>query len=219
MNLQVALYDWYDNYSRRRIDEEEYNYKRMFERAIKNTKDLGLRTSYFQPNNNFKSSSINGSVDENINAIISKNILQKFLQEQIMNNCFYFSELAQYFLKAELNVDSILTLGSVGYKGQKIFYESFKKLKYRFNNKNFKTKGLNLHAWLTLPDYSIIDISILSTFKYCYEEFFRCDYRYFYYLKTQYQDESTLIPHFPILVGNDYIHNISLDPIITFARI
>ncbi len=38
MNLQVALYDWYDNYSRRRIDEEEYNYKRMFERAIKKHK-------------------------------------------------------------------------------------------------------------------------------------------------------------------------------------
>lgn len=29
----------------------------------------------------------------------------------------------------------------------------------------------------------------------------------------------TYIPHFPILVGNDYIHNISLDPIITFVSI
>ena len=218
MNLQVALYDWYDNYSRKRISKKEYDYKYMFEKAIRNTNVLGLQTSYFQPNNNFNSY-INGSVDENINTIISKNILHNFEQEKIMNNCFYFSELAQYLLKTELNIDSILTLGSVSYKEQKKFYESFRKLKYRFNNKNFKTTGVNLHAWLTLPDYSIIDVSILSAFK-CYKEFSEYDYRQFYYLRTQYQKKGeTYIPHFPILVGNDYIHNISLEPIITFARI
>jgi hypothetical protein len=218
MKLRVALYDWYDNYSRKRISEKEYNYKYMFEKAIKNTKALGLQTSYFQPNNNFNSY-INGSVDTNINTIISKNILQKFLQEEIRNNCFYFSELAQNLLKTELNIDSILTLGSVEYKGEKVFYESLQKLKFRLNNKNFKTTGIKLHAWLTLPDYSIIDISILSAFK-CYKEFSEYDYRQFYYLRTQYQKKGeTYIPHFPILVGNDYIHNISLDPIITFVSI
>lgn len=209
MSIISKAYDIYDNYSRKRIKESEYDYNLHFNNAIENTKKLGLKLPNFTFNEEF-SSEENNTVREDIKQIIHESVYL-YQQEVIALNCFYFAEEAKKSLKRELNIDSALTLGSYSDNGTKVFYESFKKLKYRLEHKKYATKGINLHAWLTLPDYRVIDVTILSALK-LFGKFPETDYRNFYYLNALNQRRTGGFSYHPMLIGNEYISRINLKP-------
>lgn len=211
MNIIPLLYDIYDNYSRRKTSKIEYDYPLKFNQAIENNKKLNLDIPDFELDNKFNSDDEDGQIKEIIKSTIHNNIF-KYRQEELAFNCFPFAEKAQLALKQELNIDSILTLGSCSESGTKFYYESLRKLKYRLNNKDFESTGINLHAWLTLPNYKIIDVTIISALKFCGKHS-NIDYRNFYYLNSLDQNaDNTGYSYHPILVGNDYIKKINLKP-------
>lgn len=210
MPIYTNILDFYDNYSRKRIKKSEYDYTTHFNNAIENTKELNLDVPDFKFDNQFKSFENETARNDIRNTI--HNAVYKNQQELLALNCFYFAERAQISLKRELNINSVLTLGSFSDDGTKMFYESLKKLKYRLKHKEFVTNGINLHAWLTLPDYRIIDVTILSALK-LFGKFPEIDYRNFYYLNSLNQNGNNGgFSYHPIFIGNDYLKKINLKP-------
>jgi hypothetical protein len=213
MNLIPKLIDFYDEYARRTIKDDEYNYQKYLELAFTNTKKVGLEVPSFQFDEIFKvyTTTLDSGkyiVREDILKVIDKSVYA-FPMEVLAFNCFSATELAHRTLKKELNIDSLITLGSFSTKGRKLFYESFQKLKYRINHKDYSTPAINLHAWLTLPDYSIIDLTLVSALKFL-KQLSEIPYNNIYFIDSKYQNKTSPYSYHPILVGFDYLNKIRL---------
>ena len=151
---------------------------------------------------------------EEIKTLIHDNIFCH-CQQELAFNCFYFAFKTQEILRNELNIKSLLTLGSYSDKGVKLFYEPLMKLKYRLKNPNYKSNGINLHGWLTLPDYSVIDVTVLSAILTASNSS-GLDYRNFLYFNALEQNDSNKgYSYHPKLLGVDYLKKVELNPYLT----
>lgn len=215
MEFLANILDWRDGFKRKRIHTKEYDYISSFYQAQLNTRALKLNEPTFKFDEGY-SSEISGTVSEDIREVIHETVYS-YSQEIIAFNCFDFALMAQRALKINLNLNTVLTLGSYSDSGTKLFYESLAKLKFRLRNPHYKSEGINLHAWLTLADWRIIDVSILSALK-LFGKFQEQDYRNFYYMNAKEQrDNNTLLAYHPILIGNDYLNKIHLKPKLLFT--
>lgn len=197
--------DIYDEYKRKHISLKDYDYKRNIQNAINNNKKLGIDIPKFEFDERF-------NIKPEIIDVLH-DIIYQHSWEEIAGNCFSFTTLANQGLKERLNIQSLVTLGSFSDNGSKVCYESFRMLKFRLQNPNYKTKGIKLHAWLTLPNYHIIDVSILSSLRLNNLDP-NIDYRRFYYLDTLNQKKGDFFCYHPMLLGMDYLNKINTEPII-----
>lgn len=203
----------YDKARSRSIKEEHLNYKNQFEIAKKNNEKLKLKIPEFIPNQTFKSYEQESKTVRNDIKEIIHNEVYCYPQEMLALNCFDFAKLTSQKLKEYLGISSVVTIGSPidNRKNSRLFFESLLLLKYRKWNKNFRTKGINLHAWIPLPDFFIIDITLLAALKY-FNLYPEKDYRSFYYVHESMNRQG----HFsyqPILLGTEYLNQIDLKSI------
>lgn len=211
MNVKAQILDFKDEIKRRITLRHHYDYRLSFNKAIENTRDFGLDVPTMSFDEGF-SSRKNDTVRQEIKEIIYNNIHQ-YPIELLAGNCFYFAEMAQVSLKRELNINSVFTLGSYSDKGVRLFYESLSKLKYRIRDKGYSSAGIQLHAWLTLPDYGVIDVTIIPLLQLLGVHSVTKD-EYLYYLDTSKQKRSEGFSYHPILVGSEYLRSINLKPIL-----
>lgn len=207
MNLTPQFLE--DDITRRTTPTHLYNYRLQFNKAKKNTINFGLDVPTMSLDEDF-SSKINDALRDDIKKVLNNNIY-RYPIESLAGNCFYYAEMAQVFLKRELNINSVFTLGSYSDKGVRLFYESLSKLKYRIKDKSYSSAGIQLHAWLTLPDYGVIDVTIIPLLQLLGVLSVTKD-EYLYYLDTSKQKRSEGFSYHPILLGSEYLSKIGLIP-------
>jgi hypothetical protein len=196
------IIDFRDEFQRKRIRQEDYDYKYQLSKAFENNRRLNLSVPSFSPNSSFNSNDYKNDIQQ----VIQESIYTWPI-EFIAHKCFPSAFEAQRILKEKMNIDSLFTLGSFSHKNDKvkIYYESFTKLKYRLRHKDYNTLKIPLHAWLTMDDYHIIDPSLLSTLK-SQGQFPELDYRQFNFLNGLTQaNEENLYRYHPILVGDEFL--------------
>ncbi len=159
----VKFLDSRDEYYRKKSKDSDFDYLLNFEKAKNNNIKFGLKIPNFNFDNEFSCFTTDGPREDIHRALIESNKQHG----STVSKCFSSSLSAQKFLKESLDIDSIITLGSIidNVKREKMFYESLEKLEYRLKNQNFHSNGINLHAWLTLPDGFVVDVSVISTMK------------------------------------------------------
>ncbi|MCU0440744.1 MAG: hypothetical protein MUC49_22860 [Raineya sp.] len=99
---------------------------------------------------------------------IKKNMdtaIESYDKSKIYCNCIEVSNKFYHFLQL-YNVPSIVTFGYIILEGEKVFYESKEAIRNRFEKKEKGKSGL-IHAWLTLPNLTIIDPTFFTTYTSC----------------------------------------------------
>ncbi|WP_103072199.1 hypothetical protein [Aquimarina sediminis] len=162
MSDYVGFLDSRNEYYRKKSKYSDLDYLLNFEK-VKNNNKLGLEIPNFNLNNEFSCLS-SDEPREDIHKVLVKSDSQHV---SAISQCFSSSFSAHKALKKILGIDSIITLGSIidNLKREKMFYESLEKLEYRLKNQNFHSNGINLHAWFTLPDGFVVDVSIIGSIK------------------------------------------------------
>ncbi len=211
MSDYVNFLDSRDEYYRKKSKDSDFDYLLNFEKARNNNTKFGLQIPNFNFDNEFSCLSVN-EPREDIHKVLIKSNTQ---HGSTISKCFSSSLAAQKAIKNELGIDSIITLGSLirNDNKEKMFYESLEKLEYRLKNTDFHSKGIHLHAWLTLPDGFIVDVSVVGTMKTkgnfqdaTGNEIFFIDGK----KQIDYIDNKDILSYYPMLLGIEYRDRINI---------
>jgi hypothetical protein len=141
-------------------DKGIYNYESNFIRAKRNHAYFHLERSDFQIDK--KSEYLNESTKDFIAGIV-----QFSNKNDLRGNCIHVSEEFHRLLWQSFGVPSILTFGYIITEGKNLFYKEKdlirEDLKQRIISGKYDKPAM-IHAWLTLPDLTIIDPTIETTY-------------------------------------------------------
>lgn len=135
----------------------DYQYLDSFEQAIQNTKSFGLPIPRFAIDFSF-------SPDlELLYERVSETVyIEEHSQENQVypraSNCIWYAQIVCASLEKFYKRPMMLTSGYVLGNNHKIFYSPLAALATRLRDKE---QGLiNLHAWVTLPDLTVVDATL-----------------------------------------------------------
>ena len=83
----------------------------------------------------------------------------------VKGQCLSFHRQISEIIKDTLQINSILTIGYVNFNGQD-FYKFEKINNNLFRVQADKREVVDIHVWLTLPSYEIIDVTFLAHITY-----------------------------------------------------
>ena len=190
---------------RKRVKAIDFNYKENFEKAFVTSTRFGLKKLEFQSDGNFHFDR------ELILAFIDKHIFKKPISE-IALKCFPICRELSEKLYSELGILAVPTLGYLitkNYQGQTIkkFYEHKYFLKKRIDkDDNF---SINLHCWLTFPNFYILDPTIKSTEIFVKGEFEK-NYKLSFLVDGLQQNENSTYCYQPVLLGCEYYDRLKI---------
>lgn len=134
-------------------------YEAEFNEALARTKQWDLAVPPFTAS---EQPAINDVTFEKFRMAV-QNVLIKYQPEEISLQCFQITGLMQKPLEEVFNVPLTLTLGYVDLEHKSIFYTPIDELKELMTSPPY-FEDMKLHAWLTTPNYEIIDLTIGTTY-------------------------------------------------------
>lgn len=144
------------NWSRSNAD-----YVHNFLKAVEFTKKLDLPLPSFRQDENLSFSKEERG--ELCNQILDEfYFARRFQLEDMALNCWARSKDLQQYLLEQHDLPSTITNGNVFAGSRQLFYESTKSIKYRLVDK-LPQSPPRFHTWLTLPNFSVIDITFAPT--------------------------------------------------------
>lgn len=140
----------------------DYQYLDNFDQAIQNTKDFGLPVPQFAIDFDF-------SPDlEQLHERVSETVyVEEHSQESRIypraSNCFWYARIVCASLEKFYKRPLMLTSGYLLGKNHKIFHSLLAALEARLRDK--KGGLVNLHAWVTLPDFTVVDATLIPALR------------------------------------------------------
>ncbi len=142
--------------------KKETGYEKELKEAFKRTRDWDLEV----PQVKFSSSNlITETKRQQVYQFLQDN-LGKLNPDYISNKCFEIHNEIKEGLEGILGVQLVYTLGYINVDRGPVFYTSIKELcrMLKYDNSQISiTNKLKLHAWLTTPNYEIIDLTFMTT--------------------------------------------------------
>lgn len=140
---------------------------RFLEDFDKEHKDLKVDYEQYKKHierNVYSNHQLNNFLNENLEAIAQSFLANSFVNP--LNQCHSFSQ--QFFDNwMEQDIGKIapvaITIGNVVYDGKDVYQVSQSSLKRTINEGFQPDKSLELHVWLTFPNMTILDLTIVPT--------------------------------------------------------
>lgn len=181
-------------------------YKKELVEAINRSKNSGLIVQEFIYD---KNESLILSIENQIklNELLHHYVYSKNI-EAIANQCFFWNFHLQQAIEELLRCDSILTVGYVDFKNRSAFITSTEEILTWLNVKYDTLQHRNIHVWLTLPTFEIIDITLVSSFLKINNEIFgeKIDFRNCFMFLPEENAGSNIPVHRPQFVGMDFFY-------------
>ncbi|ELF4281883.1 hypothetical protein RNF85_000394 [Salmonella enterica] len=141
---------------------------------------------------------------------VALKVIQKkalgFTAQKISQQCFGYMYFMKGFLEEALQSPLYYTLGYIDYNHSPVFYTDEDGLKALLHEPITSLTSINLHAWLTTPNFEIIDLTFGTTYgviKNIPEVIGCCAFQHY----SQFDDR--MIYH-PQLIGDDYLKKIGV---------
>lgn len=134
-------------------------YEAEFNKALARTKQWGLAVPPFTPSGQ---PAINDVTLEKFRIAV-QSILGQYQPEEVSQQCFQIIGLMKEALEEVFEVPLTITLGYVNFNQKPTFYTPLDKLRDLLSQPPV-FEGMNLHAWLTTPNYEIIDLTFGTTY-------------------------------------------------------
>jgi len=201
----------YTQLTKRIWNPQVYNYKKNFKAAVRRSQNLGLFT-----NQSFSIQDMEFSISdkEQIVGLILEAVYDvgKFQLEDLAHKCFIVSNYLQKFLYQNLEINSVVTTGNLYNNRLQINYEPLKSLKRRLKDSLY-TPIFKGHAWLTLENMDVIDLSIVPNMWLegisLGELELRENYQKIVWTDTKHEDRKSLV-YEPLIIGFEYFEKIRL---------
>lgn len=130
-------------------------------------------------------------------------ILGSIPPETISQQCFMINNAIKDNLEEVFQSPLYFTLGYVEHHQKPVFYTPIGELKHLLKT-GFTGGAMNLHAWLTTPNYEIIDLTFSTTFGVV-----RNDPTLYGRIAFQHHSKfNDAMIHHPQLVGDDFLKQI-----------
>lgn len=175
-------------------------YEEEFEAALNRTKQWNLKVPEFKPSN--QPAITNVSIEEF--RLTAQRILGQYQPEQISQQCFQITGFMKDTLEEVLEVPLTITLGYVDFKHKPTFYTPVDELHALIATAPH-FDSINLHAWLTTPNFEIIDLTFGTTYSLVNNDpeplgMLFCQH---------YSKFNEYMTYHPQLVGEEYLFKIS----------
>jgi hypothetical protein len=136
----------------------DYHYLDNFDHAIQNTKNFGLPTPQFATDVNFLP-----DLDLLYERVSETVYIEEHSQEKRIypraSNCIWYARIVCASLEKFYKRPMMLTSGYLLGNKHKIFYSPLDALETRLRDK--KAGLIHLHAWVTLPDFTVVDATLI----------------------------------------------------------
>lgn len=136
------------------------DYERLFVDALARTGELGLPAPSFKP---ISARIITPAKMEKAATRVGRH-LQNIQPQQIAAQCFAINSAVVDVIAEAFETPAYITIGNVAADGHWFYKVDTSYLKNLIANGITPGQGLKLHAWITLPSYEIIDITLPTTY-------------------------------------------------------
>ena len=201
----------YNRLVKRIWNHKTYDYRFNFEKAINNSRKIGLNKidnfeiKQFQFTEEYK--------QDLINLILTQvYTIQNCKIEDLALKCCFVSKDLKDYLKENFGINSVITTGNVYVNKLQINYEPYSKLKKRLSNKNYNAP-IKFHTWLTLENLDVIDLTFAPNMwldaKMCGRNLNREDYEKIGWISINRVDKNGAV-YEPKIVGSEYFKRINI---------
>lgn len=204
MNIQTKF-----RYAKQKIvNRFNTDYEKNLIQAQRYTDQLGLTPINFTYNPSFEQSTI---VKKEVGEFLSQYFYthKQLNLEHMAGRCMIRSREAQEVLKKHFNIDSIITNGWVcDFNYIDTFQESKSIIEKRLKREYLGTIGF--HSWLTLPNYDVIDVTILPYIWFRDDKKSSTESRYKGTLWSQPLIERKPFLYKPVFLGYEYFEKVPM---------
>lgn len=147
------------NVNQTRISQPSITYVERFREAKERTLSWGIAEAV--PNETEKKF-LSGTVIKKVETWAKKEF-RHIPHEAFVGQCMSMTDIAKRDLEHLLDLPLTYTLGCVDLGKGIVFHTPIDELKRIYENRRYDSRGIELHAWLTLPSMEIIDLTLLTT--------------------------------------------------------
>ena len=191
------------------VNRFKTNYIRNFTDAQKYTSNLGLTIPKFNYDPEFE---LSDKDKKEIRGFFYHYFYERmsFNLEDLAFKCMRRSNEVKSLLKEVFNIDAVLTNGSVYQDYMNLFDEPKSKIEKRLHQECFET--IDSHTWLTLPNYDVIDITIMPTVWVQYDRRSETEDNFKGLLWTNLQIDHKPFLYKPVFLGFEYFEKVKIKP-------
>lgn len=151
------------DYPAKEIVSLDYDYLYNLRLAADRTKQMGLESPYFVVDEDFKPDL--QELSDYVQEVINNEIIAFGGRVPLLGHCYLYSQLLCEHLERRYQRPMLLTSGHLidQYINSKVYFEAPGALRARLNRP--PESKMHLHAWVTLPDLTIIDVTLTPVLK------------------------------------------------------
>ena len=142
---------------------DDYQYSENLNAALNNTRSLGLSVPQFTVDFGFIPD-LEVLYERAEDIVYLEKHDPKNLDNPPAFNCLHYAQQVWTGLQKFYNRPLLLTSGYVLGNGRKTFYEPLATLASRLEKPS--DKRINLHVWVTLPDFTIVDPTLIFSLRF-----------------------------------------------------